>query len=303
MRLIGHLDTENAAQTFGDYLYVKGILNSVEEESDKSWAVWISEEDQITAAQSLLEDFRRNPDAAEYRQTARSAADLRAREEEADLAAKKCTFSREQLLSSYRSYRAGTLSISLILACVGVAVLSNFGKDKASIGALFITEVVVDGGYLKWIPGLQEIRHGEVWRLFTPALIHFGFMHLLFNMMWLFTLGSLIEDRLSSARLALLVVVIAVVSNFAQYLVDGRPTFGGMSGVVYGLFGYVWMRGKFDPASGLFVSQQDVVMMLIWFAVCFTGWVGPIANTVHATGLGLGVAWGWAAAKYPRGRR
>lgn len=303
MRLIGHLESERQAQVFGDYLYVKGIENSVEEESAQKWAVWVSDEDQISTAQSLLSEFRRNPEAAEYRQTARSAAELRAREVEEDIAARQRTFSREQLLSAYRSYRPGALSIGLILACVAVAIVSKFGSDKASIGSLFITEVVVDGSYLKWLPGLLEIRHGEVWRLFTPALIHFGFMHLLFNMMWIFTLGSLIEDRLSSARLALLVVVIAVASNLAQYLMDGRPTFGGMSGVVYGLFGYVWIRGKFDPASGLFVSQQDVVMMLVWFAVCFTGWVGPIANTVHATGLGLGVAWGWAAAKFPRGRR
>ena len=45
-----------------------------------------------------------------------------------------------------------------------------------------------------------------------------------------------------------LVLVIAALSNLGQYFVSG-PNFCGISGVVYGLFGYIWMKGRFDPAS------------------------------------------------------
>jgi len=66
-----------------------------------------------------------------------------------------------------------------------------------------------------------------------------------------------------------------------------------MSGVIYGLLGYVWLRGKFDPGSGLYLHPSTVTMMIIWFFLCLTGIVGSIANVTHAVGLGMGMAWGY----------
>jgi GlpG protein len=147
----------------------------------------------------------------------------------------------------------------------------------------------------EWDPSLPEIRHGEIWRLFTPILIHFSILHILFNMLWLRDLGSMIEARQSSVLLALLVLVIAAGSNLAQVYIGKAPNFGGMSGVVYGLLGYVWIRGRFDPGSGLFVHQTTVTMMLIWLVACFSGILGPIANTAHVVGLLMGSIWGYLA--------
>jgi GlpG protein len=71
-----------------------------------------------------------------------------------------------------------------------------------------------------------------------------------------------------------------------------------MSGVVYGLFGYVWMRGHFDSASGYFLSRQDVIWMMLWLLVCCTGVIGPVANTAHAVGLLVGAGWGFLRSGY-----
>jgi GlpG protein len=111
-------------------------------------------------------------------------------------------------------------------------------------------------------------------------------------MLWLRDLGSMIEGRQSSLMLVVLVLGIAVVSNVGQYFVSGIG-FGGMSGVVYGLLGYIWVRGKRDPASGLFLHPANVTMMLIWLFACMTGWLGPIANTCHFVGLVMGILWGF----------
>jgi len=66
-----------------------------------------------------------------------------------------------------------------------------------------------------------------------------------------------------------------------------------MSGVVYGLLGYIWMRGKFDPGSGLYLHPTTLTMMIIWFFACFTPIVPHVANAAHAGGLVMGIAWGY----------
>jgi GlpG protein len=65
-----------------------------------------------------------------------------------------------------------------------------------------------------------------------------------------------------------------------------------MSGVVYGLLGYVWMMARFRPGEGLFMHPVTILTMMVWFFLGFFGLLGPIANTIHAVGLGLGLGWG-----------
>ena len=100
-----------------------------------------------------------------------------------------------------------------------------------------------------------------------------------------------LQVSVALATPVLLVLVSAVISNVAQYLVSG-PGAGGMSGVVYALFGYVWMKGKYSPHEGMALHPHTVFYMVAWFALCFTGWVGSIANTAHAVGLVIGMAFG-----------
>ena len=113
-------------------------------------------------------------------------------------------------------------------------------------------------------------------------------------MLNLIGLGNILERRLNSWKYLLLVAALAVFSNLAQYFIYGSFGFGGMSGVVYGLIGYIWLRGRFDRTFGLAIPQQMVGLALIWFVVCFTGFLGPIANAAHGAGLVLGAFWGVA---------
>ena len=192
-------------------------------------------------------------------------------------------FDRNKVFRATLPYGLGPLTLSLILTCVIISCFIWFGDAKAVIDSLLMSQ---------YRRGLPEIANGEWWRLLTPIFVHRDPLHLFFNMMWLFDLGSMIEGRQSVGRLALLVVVIGVLSNLGQYWLAG-PLFYGMSGVVYGLLGYIWIRGKFDPASGLFLHRQTVTMMLIWFFLCMTPLMKGIANGAHAVGLMTGMAWGF----------
>ena len=115
-------------------------------------------------------------------------------------------------------------------------------------------------------------------------------------MMWLKDLGALIEFRKGTPFFIFLFFATSITSNVGQFLMSG-PSFGGMSGVVYGLLGYAWLKGKFDPASRMALNQSVVVMMIGWFFLCMTGLLGPIANTAHGVGLLAGMLIGFVDAK------
>ena len=169
----------------------------------------------------------------------------------------------------------------LIAICLMVVAISNLGDNRTALLPLLIVDLTQAEGGLT----------GEPWRWLTPAFIHFGAIHLLFNMMWLWDLGRAIELRKGSAFYVGFVLALAVAANLVQYFITGNPMFGGMSGVVYGFLGYVLIMGRRSPRFGMVLPQQTVIFMGIWFVLCWTGLMGPIANWAHAAGLGLGVAW------------
>lgn len=185
----------------------------------------------------------------------------------------------------------GRVNLILILGSVLVTLLSSLGEDRARLLPLFISLYPANSAEC-----LLEVRHGEVWRLFTPAFIHFGIVHLSFNMMGMKNIGDAMEHVHGWRFYLFLTATLALCSNLGQYLVSGSPGFGGMSGVLYGLFGFLWMRGLSDRAYPLRMTRQSIVLSLVWFAACFTG-VLPIANGAHATGLALGSVWGLVAGR------
>ena len=292
MRLIGHLAEESAARTFADFLYVQGIENQLEQEKTEGWGVWISDEDKIEKASGLLNAFRQNPNHPVYRRKGEGAAELRAKEEKDKEEYRKRLKNRRHLFRPLTPYGFGPLTFVLMMISAAVFAMSKFGHDRETIMGLFLTPFDVFHNFDRTLP---EIRHGQVWRLFTPIFIHFNFLHIIFNMLWLRDLGSMIEGRQSSLHLLALTAVIAAGSNLAQFYFGG-PDFGGMSGVVYGLLGYIWIRGKFDPGSGLYMHPQTVIMMIVWFFACLVGIIPHVANAAHGAGLLLGMGWGFLSA-------
>jgi GlpG protein len=290
MRQVGTLPQESEAKLFADYLVTLGITSRLEQKPE-GWAVWVHDEEKVAQAAAELQSFAANPQDPRYAEATRAARELRAAN------AKQEAAYRKNVVDLRGRWNQGTarhapLTLILIVASVLVSLGSHFGKDyDGFLNDLLMTPIVREGGGGSYQLGLHEIRQGEVWRTITPIFIHYGWMHLIFDMYWFFIFGSLIESHRRSWRLALLVLAIAVPSNLAQYYVGG-PTFGGMSGVVFGLFGYIWMKSRYDPGSGLFIDPNTVFWILVWFALCAVGFVGNIANWCHGIGLAAGVLLG-----------
>ncbi len=178
------------------------------------------------------------------------------------------------------------VTVILIALSLVVALFSNLGASESALRLLFIADPDSSG--------FQDIMSGQVWRLVTPIFIHFGVMHLVFNMMWMWDLGRLIENRRGEFFYCGFVLLVGIGSNLVQYGFTQIPNFGGMSGVVYGLLGYAWMQGRYGSSLGFALHKSTVVMMLGWFVLCWTGMLGPIANWAHTAGLLMGVVWGYA---------
>ena len=84
-------------------------------------------------------------------------------------------------------------------------------------------------------------------------------------MFWLHDLGGQIEKRKGPKFFISFILVIALVSNLAQFILSG-PAFGGMSGVVYGLFGYVWVKTRLDPGDGFRLDPTVAMIMFGFFS-------------------------------------
>ncbi len=181
--------------------------------------------------------------------------------------------------------RFSIVSILLIAICVAVAAISNLGSSIPDLRLLLISDPRHSG--------FTDILGGQLWRLLTPVFIHFGVLHLLFNMIWVWDLGKLIEARKGIPFYLAFLLIVGVASNLAQYLFNGSPYFGGMSGVLYGLLGYIWIQGRTNPAFGFMLTQNTVLIMGGWFLLCWTGLLGPIANWAHTAGFLVGMAWGF----------
>ena len=299
MRAIGQLSNEAQARVFGDHLVAHKVRNEIEADGGV-WVIWINDEEQVADAKARLARFLANPEAAEFQSAQAKAAIVRAAEAEELANYRQRVRTRRSLFPKFGGYGVGVLTYGLIVLCGLVAIFSELGNNEEWVRKLVLADPNrADGTFL------PEVRAGEYWRLLSPIFLHFGPMHLIFNLMWLFQLGCMIEARRGVGTLAALVVVAGTLPMIAQHLVNlltGPGYVGGMSGVVYGLAGFVWMRGKHDPASGVGMDRTSWIIMLIWLVLCFSGGMGRIANTAHLAGLIIGVVWGRVSAYFARRR-
>jgi GlpG protein len=281
MRLIGHLKNESGAKTLGDYLVSLDIRNLVEPDAE-GWAIWIYSEDQIEAGREALTSYLHSPGDTKFEHATQNAAALVERKRNEKAKFDKKILTRDSI---WVSSTIGPVTLTLIVLSVAVTLVNLLNPASPILDFLSISQRV--HGIL------PEVCQGQVWRLITPIFVHFSLMHIVFNMLMLRDMGTLIENRQGPKALILLVLSIGIVSNVGQYLYGG-PEFGGMSGVLYGLLGYIWMRGHSDPSSGLHLSPTTLAIMLVWFFLCLLNIIPNVANACHAVGLVIGMMIGAA---------
>ena len=108
--------------------------------------------------------------------------------------------------------------------------------------------------------------HGEPWRLAASALPHGGFVHLLFNVYWLWVLGTLLEEELGHLSTLVLAIVLAAGSAAAQFAFSTGGI--GLSGVGYGIVGFLWTASRIHPRFRDAMDLRTLQLFLGWGLLC-----------------------------------
>lgn len=265
-----------AALAFSDYLKTIGIDNSIDVEPNR-FALILHDEQLLTRARQELEIFLQNPQNARYWQSSWQTGQII--QQPLDQHSMGITEVIKNLWA-----RAGILTLLISILCIFTYVL--FAADPKAIFAALSYP-------------LNPKHSIEYWRFLTPIFLHFSLMHLIFNLIWWWDLAGLIERTQSKMQLLGVFLATALLSNFGQSLaLENANNFGGLSGVVYGLLGYVWLYPLANPKVEFRLNPAIIIFMIVWLTIGYSGIldniIGKMANEAHLIGLLTGVILGCA---------
>ena len=191
------------------------------------------------------------------------------------------------------------VSMSLIALNVAVFVYVAL-RAPSSIGGRGITigqaqlglarGAVGEGFAVRLADGSVYVGEGgEWWRLVTAGFVHFGIIHIAFNMYLLYMLGQMLERSVGRVRFGL-VYLAALLGGSAGSLLLDNGLAGGASGAVFGLMGLAvvgyWLHG----ANPLNTSIGSLLMLNLFVTFFFPG----ISIGGHLGGAAAGALCGLA---------
>lgn len=255
------------------YLWRQGLPHRITEQSGKQ-IVWVREPAQVDPLREFYARWRRGDVLPE--------TEVR----------------RRFVVMPARRFDPRTYPVTLVLIALSVLgfLVASFDGELRVLPWLTFFELHISGKQVSF-----ALPQREYWRLITPIFLHFGLLHIVFNMLWFWDLGGRVERAQGPWRLLGIVLLLALGSNVAQALYADAGVFGGMSGVIYGLLGYCWTWGWLRRDPALHVPTPIVTVMVVWLLLCIAGFtellgVGATANAAHVGGFVLGLLLGAAAA-------
>lgn len=178
------------------------------------------------------------------------------------------------------------VTLLLFLVCLVVAVISRLGAYPNEVLVLFYPQLST-ASVVSLIVSVDSIT--KALQTLSPMFLHFGELHLVFNMLWLWYFGKQLEAIQPSWFVALLVISLAFVSNTAQYLMSESRNFGGMSGVIYGLMAYAWVIHTAMPRSYLSLNKNLLTFFVVALVAMEVLASSMIATAAHVGGLVSGL--------------
>ena len=182
----------------------------------------------------------------------------------------------------------GLVTRTLIAINVGV-YLAGLATGGTING---VGSTIFDKGFLYG----PYVAQGDWWRLITTAFLHYGPVHLAFNMLFLYWVGTPVEDYLGRGRF-LLVYLVSGLAGSAGALVfaPDNPTLGA-SGAVFGVLGAAFVL---ERQRSYVLGGSAVGLIVINLALSFV--LSNISLGAHVGGLIGGAACMLALSRFGRG--
>jgi rhomboid protease GluP len=146
-----------------------------------------------------------------------------------------------------------------------------------------------------------DVLAGEWWRIFTAAFMHFDNMHILFNMIALWSVGSFVEVIFGAPRMAIIYALSALGGGVAVTYFSPDVITLGASGAIFGLFGALAVAGLRLGQRGRQIMQQTTTIIVINLIVGLIPG-SNISIVDHVGGLIVGTLCGIVLFRMPRPR-
>ncbi len=210
-----------------------------------------------------------------------------------DLRCPNCAGRRRQV---YAPAGRPTLRVDgwITKAMLGVSIFL-FVAGNLPIALLWPGQV---GDLESWLIAYSpDIWEGQLWRLVTSCFLHGNFMHILFNGAALWQIGPVIEAHLGRWRYLGFCLVLAVASLGAELAISVGAVVG-LSGIIFGMFGYLYsLRKTKDFAAAVMTPSavQSMVFFFFLFIALDAAGAMRVGNWAHAAGAAVGWLFGYAS--------
>lgn len=133
--------------------------------------------------------------------------------------------------------------------------------------------------------------HGEYYRLFTSIFLHFGFTHLMNNMVSLIILGNYLEPAVGKVRFAIIYIVSGLGGNLLSYgyelMTEDYAISAGASGAVFGLTGALFCLTLLNRGRAAGITRRGMLVMI--GVSLYNGFASEgVDNMAHIGGLVFG---------------
>ena len=154
-------------------------------------------------------------------------------------------------------------AVTIALIAINVLVFLAMGASGVSLTEPTPLDVARWGGD----SGPLTVGAHQWWRLLTSCFLHFGIIHIAFNMFVLYQIGPFIETVFGRARYVVIYLCAGLFGSLVSVWIHPMAVGAGASGAIFGLYGALFgflliQRRTLNPAVTRSIAKSAGIFLL-----------------------------------------